>query len=150
MYRGIRYTADFREGTLVRVDVYWKQIDKAALEPTSAGIVRCFGAPDLYQASYLTYIEAKIFDLGLWYPDKGVVVSGVHFGKHWVDWSGRPPPPFDEKVTMTYMTIVAPGTTEEMIKRVYTYGDRDDVREKVLKTLRPWPGAWEKIVVDTD
>ena len=150
MYKDIKYMADFRGGTLVRIDVAWARMGKVTLEPTSAGIINCFGPPDLYQASYLTHVDAKIFDLGLWYLNKGVVIKGSHHGKHWVDWPGRPPPLFDEKVTMTYMIIVAPGTAEEMIKSVYTYGDRDDVREKVLKTLRSWPGAWEKIMVDTD
>lgn len=130
---GKDYLARFRNDTFEFIGVTW-----APLQPTIDEILECFGPPDLYEASYRQDVEAMRFYMAFWYLREGVIVSTSRFRKE------NKPPPITGDMTMTGLVLVPPGTAAEMV-RYYPV----EVRPAVLKSLQPWPGTVERIVVDS-
>lgn len=55
-------------------------------------------------------------------------------------------PSLNDNVIMNFMSITAPASAEEMVRNIYTYGDKEKVHRVIMKTLNPWPGSWDKVV----
>ncbi len=128
------YYARFYDDELRDVLVYWK-----GLEPSGKKIVECFGKPDLYYAEYTYAAEAFALVLDLWYPQKGIVVRGIHFF-----YGTEKKLLLDENVIMTDIRFLTPSSTEEMNSHIPPKGSPTEYPVTVLK---PWPG-WESIVID--
>ena len=105
------------------------------LKPTAADIVTCFGEPDLYQAIFTIDGGGLHSYLGLWYLADGVVI----YSEQLYGYIDQLPSSMDI-ITMTSMSLTAPGTAESMIRDLYDNSDGT-----VLATLRPWPGTWEVV-----
>jgi hypothetical protein len=135
----IGYNIKFRNDIAVNVGVYWKLGRRVALEPTGAEILTCFGPPDWYRAVYLMNPDGRHVELSLWYLEKGIIVgsSPIYFKSQ--------PPTFSDQVIMSGMSLLPPHSTAQ--KMIENTGYPIDIREEVLKSLQPWPGAWQKIVV---
>lgn len=135
---GTDYSALFREERqLIKVDVWWHP------SPTLAQIIDCLGFPAYYAAFYQQEIETASLNLALWYVEKGFVVRHVSFHRQ------ERPPEIRLTQRMTDLYVVAPGTSEQMVSNVYTYGDEPAVQAWGLCVLRPWPGSIEAIEVES-
>jgi hypothetical protein len=134
------YSADFRNDTLLRVDIKWESFNHIALEPIGDEIISCFGTPDFYH-SYLGG-DGKSVTLSLWYPKKGTVVFSRPLD------SKDKSLVIDGNIIMSGMTLVAPGTIETTVSNVDRYGFSTDDPTAILESLKSWPDTWDKIVID--
>lgn len=135
---GIDYSALFREERqLIKVDVRWHP------NPTLAQVIDCLGFPEYYAAFYQQEIETASLNLAFWYVEKGFVVRHVSFHRQ------ERPPEIRLTQRMTDLFVVAPGTSEQMVPNVYTYGDEPAVQAWGLCVIRPWSGSIETIEVES-
>ena len=134
--RDARYSAWFRQEKLTSVETFWK-----SRLPTVGDALRCLGQPALYRAEYTTLPEAMQFDFGLWYPDRGTVVSAgqiLHEDQ---------PPVVTGDTQIASMAVTAPGRIGDVVANALVLGYSAEVRDAVLPTLKPWPGSIDAIKV---
>lgn len=60
------FVAEFRNDTLYHIRVSWD-----AQQPTANEILRCLGAPQLYEAEYVRAPDARALKFSLFYPEQG-------------------------------------------------------------------------------
>jgi hypothetical protein len=135
---GTMYTFRFLENELQSVLLYWERS-----APAADRFIECFGTPDLYQATYHERHEDRWIYLELWYLDEGMRVSGRYFLR------GNQPPSVDGTALLDAVTLVPPGTAEEMLasSMVGSQMNEED-RARFIGPLNPWPGSWEDAEVD--
>lgn len=137
-WNGKGYGAAFRNEDLRNIVVRWR-----GTRPTITEVLDCFGEPDFYRAGYSPAGEpGNKLELELWYPEKGLMVGHFRYSH------SEQPPAIASRSTMTDLTIVRPGSIEAVVADAYL-GRAVEVREKALQALKPWPGTWEDIVVET-
>lgn len=148
----VLYTAWFRDGTLRKIDVAWREhpapnpaLTQAVMsKPSLSQAVDCLGAPDYYVATYEFAPEAVRATLDLLYPQKGLV---VRYGS-----------PFTDLFTILglqrefllykqfeQLAVVAPGTPEQMVPAVYSVGNVAGGNADNACLSKPWPGSFEAL-----
>ena len=134
------YGSWFREGVLIKVEALWRYPN-----PTLSQAIECLGAPEYYVAFDAPGPEVPILTLALVYPEKGIA---VHYeGLYPPDWSPEKSP-LHPNTRIRSMSVVSPGTTEEVTHVVYSMGvsaHRLNVRFACL--LKPWPGSVEAMKI---
>lgn len=143
---GRMYYPDRKSQTVTSVWMWWE-----SMQPTAAEVVDCLGAPDLYRTQYdvdRVALEAG-YDvrLELWYLDEGIVVYGRYP-------SNTLKPLFSPSDSLMDTLIKAKaGTAEEVADVIhnpasYPIYTRDISKAEFLRSLKPWPDAWEEIEVE--
>lgn len=125
------YNAMFRNEVLTNVNLFFNK----NLGPSIQQVLNCLGEPDKYRAVYRPDVKNQ-FNLSLWYPDKGIVVTTYEFG-------GSRPPAITSNAPIRMLSVQEPGSIEAMIIAEYGYLHQD-----LLQSLKAWPGSLEQIVVD--
>ncbi len=135
-----KYLIDFDENRLIAFHVWWQR----RRAPTADEVISCLGVPELYRATYLAGSHQNILTLELWYLEQGIVVRHVNAER-----PGRnQPPPLDENILGSSMTVVQPGSVEEIAeKEVIPISGNHSLS---VYPLKPWPGTWENIEVEVD
>jgi hypothetical protein len=108
--------------------------------PTIGDALRCLGEPSLYRAYWDKHPEAVWTQLELWYPDRGLLVRSLVEHKT----AG-----FDEMAKLSGVTYVRPGSTQEIIPRFWAVQPARPPYERILNSLRVWPGDIKDVEVDT-
>jgi hypothetical protein len=109
-------------------------------------VITCLGQPAQYSARYSWGGERNELHFPLLYPDQGMLVDGYKVVR---PPSVKQPPAIDGRLPIVYITLVRPGTAEQILYQIYD-GGRPGMYEEVLREYRPWPGSWQGIVVDID
>ncbi len=116
-----------------------------APQPSLNEVLACLGSPALYYATSHLHSDVAL-EVGLWYPDRNVVVE--HFvlsrGLRLIPYT----PYIDGQIRMQRLTVVRPGTVNEMIDNAIPYGNMAELHDKVVKSLKPWPGEVSKMEID--
>lgn len=134
-----QYSALFRkERRLVKIDVRWNQA-----RPTLEEILGCLGSPEQYQAVYQQVPHDFQLEVSIWYPQKGLVVSGYSFHRQ------TQPPAVHLGYSMQSFIVVASDDLTQMVSNVYTAGNQPGIQAYALRLLKPWPGSAEQITVDS-
>lgn len=139
---GETYSALFRrDRQLTHVEVRW---GVSRTPPTLAQVVDCLGFPQYYESVYTAGAGEAAFrqTLGLWYTEKGLVVNHTSFHNR------VQVPAVHPNQMMDSFIAVAPGPPEQMVRDVYSLGDRPSVYTYGLCVLRPWPGSIGTIEVE--
>ncbi len=124
----------FREGELAKVEAIWRYPN-----PTLSQAIDCLGEPEHYIAFVTPVAHSAILTLDLVYPVKGIVVH--YFDLYTTD-------QIHPYLRIRKMSVVAPGTTEEVVQVAYSIGVSDHQLYRHSACLRkPWPGSFEAIEV---
>ncbi len=107
--------------------------------PTVGDVLRCLGKPSLYRAYLDMYPEAVWTQLELWYPNSGLII-----GSHVERKTSR----IDEATELSRMTYVRPGSESEIISRVWAVQPATETYDRILNSLRPWPGEIKDVTID--
>ncbi len=107
--------------------------------PTVGDALRCLGKPAWYRTYLDRYPEAIWIQLELWYPNRGLVI-----GSHVEGSTSR----FDEATELSRMTYVRPGSESELIPRVWAVQPATETYDRILNSLRPWPGEIKDVTID--
>lgn len=125
------YYARFRDGSLARVEVYWRN-----RSPSLGQTVDCLGPPEQYFAFEDMAPEASSLSLVLLYTTRGFI---VRYGSPYTS-IFRPelPTSFHPDIRIDNIIVVAPGPPEQMAKGI-RYDDVFTARAVCLH--KPWPGS---------
>lgn len=109
--------------------------------PTVGDVLRCLGKPALYRA-YLGRHPAVIWtQLELWYPDRGLVIRFE---------VKRTTSTFELAMELSAVSYVKPGLQKELIPRVWAIQPATETYNRILNSLRPWPGEIKDVTIDVD
>lgn len=134
------YEASFRDGLLRKINVRWGSLSR----PSLSQIIDCLGSPDHYIAFYHMSIEAPLLSLALLYTDSGTVVH--HLAPSMSAELSRIHP----DMRMSRFVVVPPGTAEQMITDMYSYGSVDPDHVHSVCLIKPWPGSIEAMEIASD
>ena len=128
------YSSWFREGVLIKFEVAW-----FFPTPTLSQAIDCLGDPEHYIAFVTLVPDSALFNLDLVYPQKGIV---VHYSDLYTTDQIHP------YLRLFNMSVVAPGTTEEVVDEAFSIGIHDSQLYGYSACLRKsWPGSFEAIEV---
>jgi hypothetical protein len=105
-------------------------------------MLRCLGVPDRYWASYTQSVEARELTLNLLFASKGALVYGANI----YPFNQRQPPTLEETLPITGLTIVRPGSAEQIIQNIYG-GQSNQLSIQMLRDAKPWPGDWKDLQI---
>lgn len=129
-------SARFQKDVLKRVIIY------RVKGPKLQEVLDCLGAPEYYEAAIKPDIEPR-FDFTLWYPAQGVVVNTSSFGR-----ASATARDVTKDRRARIINITGTGTLKDMVKTVYSYPSVEDIPDELMRTIKPWPGSLDQIVVD--
>ena len=134
---GGTHQAWFQEGQqLAKISVEWGNP-----RPTLAQIIDCLGVPEHYIAFYDQGWDFTYLSLALLYTDSGIVVR--HFALSLIVKLSEIHP----EMLMERFVVVAPGTAEQMVTDMYSYGIEVPVHVRSACLMRPWPGSIEAMEI---
>ena len=135
--QGISYAAHFREKILRSIEVEFKPT------PTLAQVLDCLGPPESYGAYLEHENELTVFVMDLYYLEKGYVFTHSSLSQQ------KKPPADLPALRIELLSVVDPGTAEQMIPNVNWFGHLPGVQIWWQCVLRPWPGSIEAIEVES-
>ena len=136
------YTAWFRDGILQKID-FERSIPLP--RPSLSQVVNCLGAPEYYIVYYTLAPEANNINLDLLYPEKGIIVRYVSpFTSLLIP---ELPEKFHPYMRMRDMSVVAPGTPEQMLPVAYSIGIVGGGFAHNACLSKPWPGSIEAMEI---
>lgn len=124
-YEGIRHRTSPSESDSPFSAVFF---DHA--EPRLSRLVNCLGEPGWYQHRVLLR-EYYELSLDVWFPEHGLLANSSQIGL-------LNTIVVDENLSVDRLSIVAPGTIEDVTMELYVESDR---AQKIRNELRPWPGS---------
>lgn len=147
----IVYRAWFRDGTLRKIDVEWREPPSLSPEltkgvmpkPTLSQAIDCLGAPDYYLAFLEWAPEALGATLDLLYSQQGFVVRYGPRYSHSFDLELLPG--ILPHLHVEQLAVVAPGSPEQMVPALYRIGNVAGGNVKNACLSEPWPGSFEEL-----
>lgn len=129
------YMAWFQNGVLQKIDISW-----IGPRPTLSQAIDCLGTPAYYIAFHGGGWEKVTTNLDLLYPEKGYV---VRYASPFVT---KPLEKFHPFMRIEGLTVVAPGTPEQMVPAVYSVGRSGGYVDNACLS-KSWPGTIEGMEV---
>lgn len=124
---------------LAKINVEWGRP-----KPTLAQVIDCLGTPDHYIAFYDQGRPEYVYlSLALLYTDSGIVVR--YFNPVFL----FTPPTIYAGMQMDRFVVIAPGTAEQMVSVMYSYGVEIPVHVRSVCLMKPWPGSIEAMETAT-
>ena len=137
---GGHYQAWFQsDQKLAKIRVEW-----GYPKPTLAQVIDCLGPPEHYIAFFENGPHGIYLSLALLYPDIGIVVR--HFD---IVWRYEPLKIHPNK-RMGFFVVVPPGTAEQVVTEMYSYGNEDPYHVRSVCLLKPWPGSIEDMEIASE
>ena len=136
--RGVEYSAGLEQGILMDVGL-------ASGRVSADRVIACLGQPARYRAHYDWNIPGNHLSLDLIFPEQGVLVHGWRFFR------SRPkrPAPIKSHFPIRSFFLTQPASVEQILYEIYG-GKPSGLYEQMLQEYKPWPGAWEDIVIEID
>jgi hypothetical protein len=117
--------------------------------PTADQIMQCLGVPDWYTAFYGRFPDPLLWSptgstqLTFYYPALGVACWGSKLGH------GDQVPRLDGSVAIDIFDFEPLGPPDQVLEALVTQGGSRASADWIWRAMKPWPGDWQDVEVQT-